>query len=54
MSFIGYINENIIQLLSDIADHLRTQIKFHDGLKDAFDAIKEAADMDFGSKKKIE
>lgn len=54
MNFIGYTNENIIHLLSDIADYLRPQIKFHDGLKGAFDAIKEAANMDFGSKKKIE
>lgn len=54
MDFIGYVNEKNIQLLSNIADHLRPQIKFHDGLKGAFDAIKEAADMDFGSKRKIE
>jgi hypothetical protein len=54
MDFIGYANESTIRLLSDIADYLRPQIKFHDGLKGAFDAIKEAADMDFGSKRKIE
>mgnify|MGYP003313595569 CR=1 FL=1 len=42
MDFIGYVNEKNIQLLSNIADHLRPQIKFHDGLKGAFDAIKEA------------
>lgn len=54
MDFIGYVNEKNIQLLSNIADHLRPQIKFHDGLKGAIDSIKEAADMDFGSKRKIE
>lgn len=54
MNFVGHVNEKNIQLLSDIADHLRPQIKFHDGLKGAFNSIKEAADIDFGSKKKIE
>ena len=52
MDFIGFTNETCIQLLSDIADHLEPNITFYDGLTDALEAIKEAAEMDFGVKNK--
>ncbi len=50
MNFIEVANENCIQLLSDIADHLRPNINFYNGVDGAMDAIKEAAKMDFGTK----
>lgn len=52
MNFIGYTNDNTIQILSDIAKHLQPQINFYDGLEGALNAIYEASQMNFGSKKK--
>ena len=48
MCFIKFTNEHCIQLLADIAEHLRPKIHFYEGLEDAVDAIKTAAELDFG------
>lgn len=48
MCFIEFTNEHCIQLLTDIAEHLRPKIHFYERLEDAFDAIKTAAELDFG------
>ena len=52
MNFIGYTNDNTIQILSDVAEHLKPQINLYNGLEGTLNAIYEASQMNFGSKTK--